>query len=57
MKFQRIMESLFPRMVIYILFSFHPAAIIYNQKLKKVFENDMKKLVYELKKLKTKSGD
>ena len=37
--------------------SFHPAAIIYNQKLKKVFENDMKKLVDELEKLKTKSGD
>jgi len=37
--------------------SFHPAAIIYNQKLKKVFKNDMKKLVDELKKLKTKSGD
>jgi len=39
------------------LISFHPAAIIYNQKLKKVFKNDMKKLVDELKKLKTKSGD
>ena len=37
--------------------SFHPAAIIYNQKLKKVFKNDMKKLVDKLKKLKTKSGD
>ena len=37
--------------------SFHPAAIIYNQKLEKVFKNDMKKLVNELKKLKTKSGD
>ena len=37
--------------------SFHPAAIIYNQKLEKVFKNDMKKLVDELKKLKTKSGD
>jgi len=35
--------------------SFHPAAIIYNQKLKKVFKNDMKKLVDELKKI--KSGD
>jgi len=28
-----------------------------HQKLKKVFKNDMKKLVDELKKLKTKSGD
>jgi len=37
--------------------SFHPAAIIYNQKLEKVFKNDIKKLVDELKKLKTKSGD
>jgi len=37
--------------------SFHPAATIYNQKLGKVFKNDIKKLVDELKKLKTKSGD
>ena len=37
--------------------SFHPAATIYNQKLEKVFKNDIKKLVDELKKLKTKSGD
>ena len=37
--------------------TFHPAATIYNQKLVDVFKNDMKKLVNELKKLKTKSGD
>ena len=37
--------------------TFHPAAIIYNQKLEKVFKDDIKKLVDELKKLKTKSGD
>ena len=37
--------------------SFHPAAAIYNQKLEKVFKDDIKKLVDELKKLKTKSGD
>ena len=34
--------------------SFHPAAIIYNQKLEKIFKNDIKKLVEELRKLKTK---
>ena len=37
--------------------SFHPAATIYNQKLEKVFKNDIKKLVDKLKKLKTKPGD
>ncbi len=37
--------------------TFHPAAIIYNQKLGKVFKNDIRKLVKELQKLKTKSGD
>jgi DNA polymerase len=37
--------------------TFHPAATIYNQKLGKVFKNDIKKLVDELEKLKTKSGD
>ena len=35
--------------------SFHPAAIIYNQKLEKVFKNDIKKLAGKLKKI--KSGD
>ena len=34
--------------------TFHPAAIIYNQKLEKIFKNDIKKLVEELRKLKTK---
>jgi DNA polymerase len=37
--------------------TFHPAATIYNQKLGKVFKDDIKKLVDELEKLKTKSGD
>jgi DNA polymerase len=37
--------------------SFHPAATIYNQKLGKVFKDDIKKLADKLKKLKTKSGD
>ena len=37
--------------------TFHPAAIIYNQKLGKVFKNDIRKLVKELQKLKTKSPD
>ena len=37
--------------------TFHPAAIIYNQKLEKVFKDDIKKLADKLKKLKTKSGD
>ena len=37
--------------------SFHPAATIYNQKLEKVFKDDIKKLVDELKKLKMESGD
>ena len=37
--------------------TFHPAATIYNQKLVAIFKNDIKKLVDELKKLKTKSGD
>ena len=35
--------------------TFHPAAIIYNQKLEKVFKNDIKKLVKTLRKLKSKS--
>ena len=37
--------------------TFHPAAIIYNQKLAKVFKNDIRKLMKELQKLKTKSVD
>ena len=37
--------------------TFHPAAIIYNQKLGKVFKNDIRKLMKELQKLKTKSAD
>ena len=37
--------------------TFHPAATIYNQKLGKVFKNDIKKLVKELQKLNTKSAD
>jgi len=37
--------------------TFHPAAIIYNQKLDKVFKNDIKKLVKELGELKIKSAD
>jgi len=37
--------------------TFHPAASIYNQKLEKVFKNDIRKLVKELQKLKTKSAD
>ena len=37
--------------------TFHPAAIIYNQKLDKVFKNDIKKLVKELEKLKIKPTD
>ena len=37
--------------------TFHPAATIYNQKLVKVFKNDIKKLVKELQKLNTKSAD
>ena len=37
--------------------TFHPAAIIYNQKLDEVFKNDIKKLVKELKKLKIKPTD
>jgi len=32
--------------------TFHPAATIYNQKLVNVFKNDIKKLVYELQKIK-----
>ena len=32
--------------------SFHPAATIYNQKLRIVFKNDIKKLVNELQKIK-----
>ena len=32
--------------------SFHPAATIYNQKLRVVFKNDIKKLVNELQKIK-----
>ena len=35
--------------------TFHPAATIYNQKLVKVFKNDIKKLMKELEKIKTKS--
>ncbi len=35
--------------------TFHPAATIYNQKLEKVFKNDIKKLMTELQKLKIKS--
>ena len=34
--------------------TFHPAAIIYNQKLKKIFNDDIKKLVNVLKKLNKK---
>jgi len=37
--------------------TFHPAATIYNQKLVKVFKNDIRKLMKELQKLKTKSVD
>jgi len=37
--------------------TFHPAATIYNQKLGKVFKNDIKKLVKELQKLNVKSAD
>ena len=37
--------------------TFHPAATIYNQKLGKVFKNDIRKLMKELQKLKTKSTD
>ena len=37
--------------------TFHPAAAIYNQKLGKVFKNDIRKLMKELQKLKTKSAD
>jgi len=37
--------------------TFHPAAIIYNQKLDKVFKNDIKKLVRKLEKLKIKPTD
>ena len=37
--------------------TFHPAAIIYNQKLGKVFKNDIRKLMKELQKLKTESVD
>ena len=37
--------------------TFHPAAAIYNQKLGKVFKNDIKKLMKELQKLKTESTD
>jgi DNA polymerase len=35
--------------------TFHPAAIIYNQKLEKVFKNDIKKLIKTLQKLKGES--
>jgi DNA polymerase len=35
--------------------TFHPAATIYNQKLVKVFKNDIRKLMKELEKIKTKS--
>jgi len=35
--------------------TFHPAATIYNQKLEKVFKNDIKKLMSELQKLKIES--
>jgi len=37
--------------------TFHPAATIYNQKLEKVFKNDIRKLMKELQKLKTQSTD
>ena len=37
--------------------TFHPAATIYNQKLEKVFKNDIRKLMKELQKLKTLSTD
>tara|TARA_Y100000310_G_scaffold37615_1_gene35300 strand:+ start:1864 stop:2439 length:576 start_codon:yes stop_codon:yes gene_type:complete len=37
--------------------TFHPAATIYNQKLEKVFKNDIKKLINKLQKLKTKHTD
>ena len=37
--------------------TFHPAATIYNLKLGKVFKNDIRKLMKELQKLKTKSVD
>lgn len=37
--------------------TFHPAAAIYNQKLGKVFKNDIRKLMKELQKLKTNSVD
>ena len=37
--------------------TFHPAATIYNQKLVKVFKNDIRKLMNELQKIKTKSTD
>ena len=37
--------------------TFHPAATIYNQKLGKVFKNDIRKLMNELQKIKTKSAD
>ena len=33
--------------------TFHPAAIIYNQKLEEIFNDDIKKLVNEVKKLKS----
>ena len=32
--------------------TFHPAAVIYNQKLGEIFKNDIKKLVNELQKIK-----
>ena len=32
--------------------TFHPAAVIYNQKLGEIFKNDIKKLVNELRKIK-----
>ena len=32
--------------------TFHPAAIIYNQKLEKIFKSDIKKLVSKLQKIK-----
>jgi DNA polymerase len=32
--------------------TFHPAATIYNQKLKKIFENDIKNMMNELQKMK-----
>ena len=37
--------------------TFHPAATIYNQKLGKVFKNDIRKLMKELQKLKTEPAD